>query len=46
MKKYWKFTATIAVIVLSIGTFYVNSALSAPQYPEFVIQSKAVPLKK
>lgn len=37
MKKYWKFTSIIAVIVLSIGTFYVNSAMSATQYPEFVI---------
>lgn len=41
MKKYWKFTATIAVIVFSIGAFYVNSALSAPQYPEFVIKKQS-----
>lgn len=41
MKKYWKFTATIAVIVLSIGAFYVNSALSAPQYPEFAIKKQS-----
>lgn len=41
MKKYWKFTATIAVIVLSIGAFYVNSALSAPQYPEFTIKKQS-----
>lgn len=41
MKKYWKFTATIAVIVLSIGAFYVNSALSAPQYPEFEIKKQS-----
>lgn len=40
MKKYWKFTSIIAVIVLSIGTFYVNSALSATQYPDFVINKK------
>ncbi|WP_075618006.1 hypothetical protein [Paenisporosarcina indica] len=40
MKKYWKFTSIIAVIVLSIGTFYVNSATSATQYPEFVINKK------
>ncbi|WP_045520055.1 hypothetical protein [Neobacillus niacini] len=39
MKKYWKFAAIIIVIVLSIGTFYVNSATSAKQYPEFVIQT-------
>lgn len=37
MKKYWKFTSIIAVIVLGIGTFYVSSANSATQYPEFVI---------
>ncbi|MGB2993820.1 MAG: hypothetical protein WBB47_14400, partial [Paenisporosarcina sp.] len=41
MKKYWKFTSIIAVIVLSIGTFYVNSAMSATQYPEFVINKKS-----
>ena len=41
MKKYWKFTATIAVIVLSIGAFYVNSALSAPQLPEFAIKKQS-----
>ncbi len=41
MKKYWKLTSIIAVIVLSIGTFYVNSAMSAIQYPEFVINKKS-----
>lgn len=41
MKKYWKFTSIIAVIVLSIGTFYVNSSMSATQYPEFVINMKS-----
>lgn len=41
MKKYWKFVAITMVIVLSIGTFYVNSALSAEQYPEFVIQTQS-----
>ncbi|CAM3206315.1 hypothetical protein FITA111629_09865 [Filibacter tadaridae] len=41
MKKYWKFTSIIAVIVLSIGTFYVSSANSATQYPEFVINKKS-----
>lgn len=39
MKKYWKFAAIIVVIVLSIGTFYVNSATPAEQYPEFVVQT-------
>ncbi|WP_019412491.1 hypothetical protein [Paenisporosarcina sp. TG20] len=41
MRKYWKFTAIIAVIVLSIGAFYVNSAMSATQYPEFVIKKQS-----
>jgi len=39
MRKYWKFIAIIAVIILSIGTFYVKTATSAEQYPEFVIQT-------
>ncbi|WP_017379439.1 hypothetical protein [Paenisporosarcina sp. TG-14] len=41
MRKYWKFTAIIAVIVLSIGAFYVNSAMSATQYPKFVIKEQS-----
>ncbi|OLS35429.1 hypothetical protein [Bacillus sp. MRMR6] len=41
MKKYWKLTSIIVVIVLSIGTFYVTSALSAEPYPEFVIQAQS-----
>lgn len=41
MKKYWKFTSIIAVIVLSIGTFYVYSAMSETQYPEFAINKKS-----
>jgi hypothetical protein len=40
LKKYWKFISIVVVIVLSIGTFYVTSALSAEQYPEFVIQTQ------
>ena len=41
MRKYWKLATTIAVIVLSIGTFYVNSATSAEQYPKFVIHTQS-----
>lgn len=41
MIKYWKFTSIIAVIMLSIGTFYVSAANSATQYPEFVINKKS-----
>ncbi|WP_025783427.1 hypothetical protein [Sporosarcina sp. D27] len=39
MKKYWKFTAIIIVIVLSIGTFYVNASTSAEQSPTFHINA-------
>lgn len=39
MKKYWKFAAIIVVIILSIGTFQVSSAISAKQSPEFVIKT-------
>jgi hypothetical protein len=39
MRKYWKLIATTTVIVLSIGTFYVNSTMSAESHPEFVIQT-------
>ncbi|GGM32922.1 hypothetical protein GCM10011351_18730 [Paraliobacillus quinghaiensis] len=41
MKKYWKSTAIIAVIVISIGTFYINAALSAPEYPMFIIEKQS-----
>ena len=41
MRKYWKFTTIIMVIVLSIGSFYVTSAMSAEQNPEFVIQTQS-----
>lgn len=39
MKKYWKCSAIIIVITLSIGFYYVNSAASAEHYPNFVIQT-------
>lgn len=39
MKKYWKFIATTTIIVLSIGTFYVSSTMSAESHPEFVIKT-------
>ena len=39
MKKYWKCSAIIIVIALSIGSYYVNSATSAEHYPNFVIQT-------
>lgn len=40
MKKYWKITVIITVVLLSIGTFYINSAMSAESYPEFIIQTQ------
>lgn len=39
MGKYWKTIALIIGIMLSIGTFYMNSASSAENYPEFAIQT-------
>ncbi|MDF0728418.1 hypothetical protein PY093_17400 [Cytobacillus sp. S13-E01] len=39
MRKYWKTTAIIVLIMLSIGTFYVNSARSAENLPVFMIQT-------
>ncbi|MRH42500.1 hypothetical protein GH741_07355 [Aquibacillus halophilus] len=41
MKKYWKIISIVVIIVLSLGTFYVNAALSAEQYPGFVIETKS-----
>lgn len=39
MKKYWKSIVILISIVLSLGTFYVNSALSAEDYPEYDIET-------
>jgi hypothetical protein len=39
MRKYWKTTTIIVLIVFTIGTFYVNAATSAEHYPEFAIQT-------
>lgn len=39
MKKYWKAIAVLVSIVLSIGIFYVNSAISAENHPQFAIQT-------
>ncbi|TRM11276.1 hypothetical protein FH966_05880 [Lentibacillus cibarius] len=38
MKRYWKLIAIITVIVLTVGTFYIQSALSASDYPEVVFE--------
>ncbi|MBT2678522.1 hypothetical protein J7E38_05875 [Bacillus sp. ISL-35] len=39
MKRYWKIIIITAVIVLSLGTFYVSSTMSAESNPEFVIKT-------
>jgi hypothetical protein len=41
MRKYWKFMSIIIVIMLSIGTFYVKSATSEENHPEFVIETQS-----
>lgn len=41
MRKYWKSSVIVIIIVFGIGTFYVNAALSATSYPKFVIQKKS-----
>ncbi|ASN07234.1 hypothetical protein [Virgibacillus necropolis] len=41
MKKYWKIIVIATVIVLGIGVYYVDSAISATQYPEFVIEKQS-----
>lgn len=41
MKKYWKVIVVIAIAVVGIGTFYVNSAISVSKYPEFVIKKQS-----
>lgn len=41
MRKYWKFITIIVVIMLSIGTFYVKSATSEENHPEFVIVTQS-----
>lgn len=41
MKKYWKSVLIVLVILLSISTFYISSALSAGQHPEFTIHKQS-----
>src|SRR5690625_6217164 len=38
MKKYGKSLLIVAVIVFGIGTFYMQSALSASKYPDFKLR--------
>lgn len=42
MKRYWKLVVIVAAAVFSVGTFYINSAMSASSsYPEFVIEKQS-----
>lgn len=41
MKKYWKIITLSAIIVLSIGTFYLHSAVSAMTLPQFEIKKQS-----
>lgn len=38
MKKYWKLIALITIIVLTLGTIYIGSAIEASKYPSFTIE--------
>ncbi|SEQ73604.1 hypothetical protein SAMN05216232_3194 [Virgibacillus subterraneus] len=38
MKRYWKLIAITSIVVFTVGTFYINSALSANSYPEIVFE--------
>ncbi|PLT29606.1 hypothetical protein [Peribacillus deserti] len=38
MKKYWKISLLIAVVVLTVGSFYTHSAYSSTQLPQFYIK--------
>lgn len=41
MKRYWKACSLIVITVLSISSFYIQSAYSASQLPEYVIKKQA-----
>lgn len=41
MKRYWKIIAIVTVVVLTIGTFYIQSALSAGSHPEVIIKKES-----
>ncbi|MBP2079296.1 hypothetical protein [Oceanobacillus polygoni] len=38
MQRYWKLISLISVIVLVIGTFYIQSSMAASRLPEFVLE--------
>lgn len=39
MQKYWKTISMMIVMVLGIGTFYIHKAVTASQYPDFIIET-------
>lgn len=41
MKRYWKLIAIAVVVMLTIGTYYVQSAVAGNEYPEFGFEHKS-----
>src|SRR5699024_5214083 len=39
MKRYWRLISIVTVVVLTVGTFYIQSSLAAGGYPEFSIEN-------
>ncbi|MBP1968445.1 hypothetical protein J2Z83_000537 [Virgibacillus natechei] len=38
MMRYWKLITIMVVVVLSIGSYYIESAITGTNYPEFVFE--------
>lgn len=41
MKRYWRLISVGIIIVLSVGTFYIQSSLAGNKFPDFVLQKKS-----
>lgn len=41
MKRYWKLIALVTIVVLTVGTFYVQQSLASNKHPDFVLQKKS-----
>ncbi|UJL46861.1 hypothetical protein KFZ58_02605 [Virgibacillus sp. NKC19-16] len=41
MKRYWKLIGIAVVVMLTIGTYYVQSAVAGNEYPEFGFEHKS-----
>ncbi|SES99540.1 hypothetical protein SAMN05216389_10499 [Oceanobacillus limi] len=39
IKRYWKMIATLSVIVLTIGTFYIQSSFAASEFPDITFKT-------